>query len=141
MAKARAFELGTAIAIAALPMGNRNGFLVLVTCFAFAGCGSGDSSSGNGTGGTSSQGGSCPELAKTWCAKACDCTSGSTCTLVRPGSTETHETEKMCVDFYAFLGCQTAPTDAAWASGCQQALQSAACDGQTGLAHPSECDW
>ena len=107
-------------------------------------CGSGDdggSGGAKGSGGSSAQAGSCAALAKTWCAKAAACTAGDKCTLIRPGSTETHDTEKMCVDFYAYMGCQNAPTDPAWASACQQALGAAACDGQSGLDYPSACDW
>ncbi|MFO0565713.1 MAG: hypothetical protein U0263_08625 [Polyangiaceae bacterium] len=112
--------------------------------FALLSCGGADddgSGGASGSGGTASQGGSCAALAKTWCAKACACTAGDQCTLIRPGSSETHDSETMCTNFYSVLGCQTAPTDTSWAGACQQALETAACDGQAGLMRPKACDW
>lgn len=99
-------------------------------------CSGDDSGSGGGT----TAAASCADLAKTWCKKACDCTPGNECALVRPNSTETHDSEKMCADFYAALGCQTAPTDAAWVTSCSEALDGANC-AANGLEHPASCDW
>ena len=123
-------------------MNIRLGLACLSLLVAGACGGEGDSDGGGGSSGSggASSGASCSELAKTWCAKACACTAGEECTLVRANSTETHDTETMCVNFYGVIGCQSAPSDSAWNSGCAQALETAAC-GQSGLMHPSACDW
>lgn len=100
-------------------------------------CSGGDD--GSGPGGVT-QATSCTDLAKTWCKKGCECTPGNECTLVRPNSSETHDSEKMCIDFYAALGCQTAPKDSAWVNGCAADLGAAQCAAD-GLTHPATCDW
>lgn len=99
-------------------------------------CSGDDGGSGSGT--TSAA--SCADLAKIWCAKGAGCTPGDEVTLVRPNSSETHDSEQMCVTFYGALGCGNAPTDAAWVNGCSKDLEAAQCTAE-GLAYPATCDW
>lgn len=99
---------------------------------------SGDDDGGSGSGTTAAA--SCADLAKIWCSKGAGCTPGNEVTLVRPGSSETHDTEQMCVTFYGALGCGNAPTDAAWVNGCNTALASAKCAAD-GLEYPDACNW
>src|SRR5690242_18992061 len=56
---------------------------------------SGDDDGGSGSGTTAAA--SCADLAKIWCSKSAGCTPGNELTLVRSGSSETHDTKQMCV--------------------------------------------